>query len=422
MLIQFSIENYRSIKERQTLSMVTSTSKIERSRCLLHTGFKAAPALLEVTAIYGPNGSGKSTLVNAMDFFQDFVMDSHKLQPGEPIDAISPFLFSKKTTTQPSTFEAVFVKDNFLFQYGFTADNKKVHDEWLYATPAGNQKQKPQTWFKRNSKDIKQSTIKRELKGAKEAWKEGTGENHLFLSVAANRQSEDFKKPFNWIKSNLRVLTSPGRLHYGYTANQILQNKRKKNIISLMKDLDLFFDDVSVVEKTLAESDFKGLDKLPPSVKEELLKEMLGKKHTEVFTRHKIEEGGHCTLPLESESAGTQQLFALAGPIIDVFEGGSTLVVDEIHNSLHPLALKKIISLFQDKEVNKKNSQLIFTTHDTNAMNYLERDQIWLLEKRKFGNTTFSALSEFKGRPDEAIEKRYLGGRYGAIPNIESIN
>ena len=135
MLIQFSIENYRSIKERQTLSMVTSTSKIERSRCLLHTGFKAAPALLEVTAIYGPNGSGKSTLVNAMDFFQDFVMDSHKLQPGEPIDAISPFLFSKKTTTQPSTFEAVFVKDNFLFQYGFTADNKKVHDEWLYATP-----------------------------------------------------------------------------------------------------------------------------------------------------------------------------------------------------------------------------------------------------------------------------------------------
>jgi AAA15 family ATPase/GTPase len=96
------------------------------------------------------------------------------------------------------------------------------------------------------------------------------------------------------------------------------------------------------------------------------------------------------------------------------------LIVDEIHNSLHPVALKQLISLFHRSNINDKNSQLVFTTHDTNAMTYLHRDQIWLLDKNTLGSTTLAALDEFEGRPDEAVEKRYLGGRYGAIPSIGS--
>lgn len=425
MLIEFSVENYKSIKERQTLSMATASPDKDAKRCVIKTGFTAAPNLLETIAIYGPNGAGKSNLISALDFFQDLVASSHKLQPNEPINDVKPFLFSTKTQKQPSKFEMVFIHEKLLFQYGFTADSKRIHDEWLYATDIDSKKQKAQTWFERDSKDIKASSVKKELKGARETWKEGTGKNQLFLSVAANRQSVDFKKPFEWITDRLHILPAPSVLSKGFTASQIHKNHSKDKIIKLMLGLDVSFDDVQVIERAVSQEDFEGIERMPKAVlkafQEEVLKDIIGKKMPQVFTIHKMEDGEHYPLPLEEESEGTQQLFAFSGPIIDVLDNGYTLIVDEIHNSLHPLALKGIVSLFQNSESNNKQAQLIFTTHDTTAMGYLSRDQIWLLDKGEFGDTRFTALSEFSGRADEAIEKRYLGGRYGALPNIKGV-
>ncbi|MEZ5690163.1 MAG: ATP-binding protein [Rickettsiales bacterium] len=421
MLIEFSVENYRSIKERQTLSMVTTESVDKNGRCVIDTNFNAASTVLANAAIYGPNSSGKSNLIDAMGLFQKFVVNSHKLQQTETIDDIVPFLFSKRTQKQPSSFEVVFIHNGHLFQYGFAIDKNKIHDEWLYATPEGKQKQKPQTWFERNSKNMKESTIRRQLKGAKESWKEGTGENQLFLSVASNRQSEDFRKPFDWIQNSFNVLTNPELLHHGYTAGQIHKNGKKDAVMKFMKDLDVSFDDIEIVEKEIVEGDFKDIKELPEELRKKLLKEMVGKKRPEIFTLHKMEDGGYYLLQLEEESDGTKQLFAFAAPILDVLENGYTLVVDELHNSLHPLALKGVVSMFQNEKINTKNAQLIFTTHDTSAMNYLSRDQIWLLDKGKFGDAIFTALSEFKDKKDVPTEKRYLGGRYGALPNVKGI-
>src|SRR5690606_37487411 len=143
---------------------------------------------------------------SAMDFLQDFVLDSHTLQQKQEIKKGKPFLFSPETATKPSLFEIVFIHEGHLFQYGFTLDSKRVYEEWLYATPSGQLKQKPQTWFERDVQDVKNSVIRKSLK-ASSSWRNETGDNQLFLSVAANRQSEDFKKPFDWIQNSLRVVT-----------------------------------------------------------------------------------------------------------------------------------------------------------------------------------------------------------------------
>jgi uncharacterized protein len=149
---------------------------------------------------------------------------------------------------------------------------------------------------------------------------------------------------------------------------------------------------------------------------------MVGEEKDLIYTAHVMDNGERYPLPFSEESNGTRRLFAFSAPILDVLEHGYTLIVDEIHNSLHPLALLGIISLFQNKERNPKGAQLIFTTHDTNAMKHLARDQVWLVDKGKFGDSMFTPLTDFNGKADEHIEKRYLGGRYGALPIIGGLS
>jgi len=356
-----------------------------------------------------------------MRFFQKFVVESSaRGQEGDAIET-TPFLFSKETQNKPSEFEIVFIHDGYLFQYGFSADNQKIHSEWLYATPSGQKKQKYQTWLERDETDAKKANVWKELKGEKELWKKSTRDNALFLSTAVQLNSEEFKKPFNWIHNFFRGISNPELLQPFLTIQQ-LQNGKKEQILQFMKDFDASFDDIEVVENAMTEADFKFPKNMPIEIKQKFMDSSKGAKNLKIFTLHKMEEGGSYPLELQEESTGTKRLFAFSALILDVLDNGYTLVVDEIHNSLHPHALKGIIALFQNKEINNKNAQLLFTTHDTNAMGYVEREQVWLMDKGKFGDTKLTSLSEFSGKPDEAVEKRYLGGRYGALPNIKESN
>jgi AAA15 family ATPase/GTPase len=127
----------------------------------------------------------------------------------------------------------------------------------------------------------------------------------------------------------------------------------------------------------------------------------------------------------DDESSGTQKFFALTGPVLNVLESGFTLVVDELDSKLHPNLICKLVSLFNSKELNPKNAQLIFNTHDTNLLSsgLFRRDQIWFTEKNKFGEARIYSLSDFKTdevRKTEPFEDNYIRGKYGAIPFLDT--
>ena len=413
MLIEFSVANFRSIKEKQTLSMVADKG--------FATGFNSVPYLSNIAAIYGANGSGKSNLVKAMEFFGDFVNNSAKAsQEGEEIEVI-PFLFSEKTQELPSEFEIIFIHNDYLFQYGFSLNKNIVITEWLYATPKDGKKQKFQTWLSRDMTIGEIEIDKKNIKGEKEFWKKSTRHNSLFLSTAVSLNSEDFKKPFDWIVKEFRVFPTDASISPRFTIKQIADGNKKEQILKFLKAFDTVFEDIKIVEEEFNE---KKLPKgMPSEIKNEIMKNMKGEKTFDIYTSHKMEEGGVYYLDIGEESLGTEKLFAFAAPIIDVLENGYCLVVDEINNSLHPHALAGVINLFRNKKTNPKNAQLIFTSHDTLPMNILDREQIWVLDKGKFGNTNLTSIAEFKtsNRETEAIEKRYLNGRYSGIPNIGDI-
>jgi predicted ATPase len=137
--------------------------------------------------------------------------------------------------------------------------------------------------------------------------------------------------------------------------------------------------------------------------------------------KHKC-ESDDAWLPLEEESRGTRTLFRLALPILRAIRTGATLLVDELEASMHPMLADLIVRQFNDPEINKRNAQLIFSTHDTNLLGTLvgepalRRDQVWLTEKDPRGATVLYPLTDFKPRKEENIERGYIQGRYGAIP------
>ncbi len=415
MLIEFSVTNFRSIKGKQTLSCVTSKTEAE-GRNVLETGYKAVPYVSEVMSIHGANGSGKTNLLRAMNFFKNFVGESsNNKQHGEKIN-VTPFLFSTETEDKPSEFEIVFIYQKFLFQYGFSIDHERIYEEWLYATPQDGEKQKPQRWFERNVDDIQSSFVKKELKGAKSQWLTSTRSNALFLSTATQLNSGDFSIPFEWIDRNLFISFNPRRDFSGYSSRAVLDgHSNKAKILRFMKNADSRIEDILVKEKEITEDHFEGV---PDPLKKEMISQAQGMKYTETYMGHKKNDDTLHYLKVQDESEGTKMLFSLSAPILDTLKDGDTLIIDELHQSLHPRAMKALVDLFKSKKFNTHNAQLIFTTHDTNIMNSLGRDQICFVEKWKSGETALKPLLEFKGDRGEAIEKRYLSGRYGALPNI----
>lgn len=150
---------------------------------------------------------------------------------------------------------------------------------------------------------------------------------------------------------------------------------------------------------------------------------------SDVLTTHKKYDDnnnlvGKVNLSLDDdESFGTRKFFALTGPVLDSLENGHTLVIDELDSKLHPNLVCKIVSLFNSKEKNPKNAQLLFNTHDTNLLSsgLFRRDQVWFTEKNKFGEGKLYSLADFKSedvRKNDPFEDNYIRGKYGAVPYL----
>ncbi|PJB71089.1 MAG: ATP-binding protein [Alphaproteobacteria bacterium CG_4_9_14_3_um_filter_47_13] len=417
MLVEFSVGNYRSFKERQTFSMIAGKKPSHEFK----TGFKSPERLLTSAVLLGANASGKSNLIKAMDFFKGFVVKSAVQKTrGDQIKTV-PFAFSNNTREQPSEFEAIFVYKKQMYQYGFRVDQKRVWEEWLYVTPQGGEKETARTLFERTFDEEKKSYQWRfpSLAGQKKTWQDATRDNALFLSTAVQLNSEQLKAPFDWIEEYFHILDEPNMFPKRFTARLIVEEQRHKDILSFISNIDRNIIGIEVSEKKWEESNLP--DDMPDLIKQEIIKAMSEEKIFDVSLVHKTEDGHSYKIDLSEESDGTQIMFGLAAPLLDILEEGWILAIDELNKSLHPLLLKAIIGLFHNLNVNKNNAQLIFTGHETCILEDMERDQVWLTEKGQYGDTQLIPLLSYKPRKDEDKRKAYLQGRYGGLPDIERL-
>ena len=415
MLIQFAVANYRSIKDEAVLSLVAGPGMehLEHNVRALRMGGAHAMPLLRSAAIYGANAAGKTNLIRALAAMRSVVVGSSRTDGELPV---TPFLFNAEHKDQPTRFEIAFVAKGVRYQYGFSATRNVVVGEWLHAWPRG----RPQLWFERRRAEDGAQTFEfgGKLLGDRQVWRRATRDNALFLSTAATLNSTQLHPLYDWFKTHLHVVGIDGWSPL-YSA-RCGQGERKAAVLGFLQAADLAVSDLSVVDREFTEDMIP--DEVPPAIREGMKRAWAGEDFPEIHLVHRDPTGRPVELDLRDESDGTQKMFALAGPWIDVLDKGHVVMVDELHDNLHPMLVRHLVGRFHDPAL-ESDAQLVFTTHNTSILSQdvFRRDQIWFCERNARHETTLVPLSDFRPRKGlENLERGYLAGRYGAVPYIRS--
>jgi AAA15 family ATPase/GTPase len=418
MLLQFSVSNYRSIKDTITFSMLSSLKNENTFKIKKYN-------LVNSAVIYGANASGKSNLLRAMAFMGRIVLNKTKVIQSTDTLPHDPFRLNSSTKDASSTFEIVFFIDEIKYRYGFEMDNTTVYAEWLYADEKG----KEAKLFYRDIEDEEYVNPQKFKEGYiffdNSKSKIRVSSNQLFIWKCDQDGGEISKSILKWFS---RFNLIDGLDHGGYisyTMKKMEDLTFKNEMISLVKTADIGIENITMEEEDVSLDMIEKMG-LPIALKEELLKDG-GLKSVSINTYHKKfdennNEIGNEIFELDDEeSLGTRKFFKMSAPILNTLQDGKILVIDELDASLHPMLTKHLVKLFSNKDINTKNAQLIFATHDTNLLKpqIFKRDQIWFTEKDKYGSTTLYSILEIKGvRANDDFEKQYIEGKYGAVPYL----
>jgi len=408
MLLEFRVRNFRSIRDEQALNLIASGDKELAATHLAPTGLKSAPHALRTVVVYGPNASGKSSLLRALDYLRAVVAESATvIQPGQTYN-VQPFKLDPATAHQPTEFEITFLLSGVRHQYAFAMTPQRIVSESLLVYRSS----KPTQLFSRqyidgDGDDYEFSTY---LTGPRRLWQESTRPNALFLSMAAQLNSEQLSPVFNWIVRNITFLPAGATVLPDFTTALLATEQGRASIREFLSTADISIADVQAVPRKGMQAQWvMSASGLQASQEE---REFL----MPVF-EHSTPKGS-AKFELHDESEGTQRLYGLIAPVLDCLRDGRVLVVDELDSSLHTLLVRRLVTMFQTPELNPNGAQLIFSTHDTSLLDHtlFRRDQIWFTEKDADQATRLYPLTDFSPRKQEAWERGYLAGRYGAVP------
>ena len=406
MILEFSVKNFLSFKEKVTFSMLANSNKGLDDNYVEYNDKK----ILKTSAIYGANASGKTNLFQILTSVIYMLRNSNNFNMNSELP-IAPFKFDKKTINKPSEFEIKFIAENIRYVYGFVADTDKIYEEYLYYYPSGREtKIFDRTNTNEYSFPQKDGRILNDIasKNAK---------NKFFIATATNWNYEQTKVPYKFLTVDINTFNNLSGLRDSAIKEYLKNDKELKSFtLEFLKKSDFNIEDYKVLETDVPED---LLATIPDYIKAGInMKEKL-----KVFTAFFKHIGSDIELSYEEESMGTQIVFCFIPFIMDALNNKKIVIVDELDKSLHPYLVEMIVQMFNDPNINKNGAQLIFNTHDTNLLklNILRRDQIWFTEKdHNNGISDLYPLSDFSVRKTENIERGYMLGRYGAVPFIKN--
>ena len=400
MLCQFTVRNFKSIRDAVTFDMQAAAISEHEDRIIKDEDDEL---YLPVSAVYGPNGGGKSNVLEALHSLvtkvlrplyatsnnEDVAIKMKKL-------VIEPFVFDEKTINEPTEFEVFFRTALAEYRYELTVKKEVIEYERLDRIKLETGRKS--ALFERDEKEINLKGAFARLKTSDELSDTLPLLSYLGITYSKNEVVQDV---LDWFDEEIDFL------NYGNPVQELRMAVSKSEdvkrlMLQMMQEMDLDIVDFRVEEK---END-----------------------RIEVFTKHVVNEY-EAELNLVDESSGTKKLFGLLPFIAKSLLKGTTLVIDELDAKIHPVLLKYLIMTFSNMEKNKKGAQLIFTSHDLSTMNseVFRRDEIWFVAKGNRQNSKLYSLVEFKNKKGESVrkdakfDKQYLEGKYGADPYLRKI-
>jgi uncharacterized protein len=414
MLIGFRLANFRSFLNEQTFSFATSSDRAHESTHCVRTGMKAIPRLSKSAIIFGPNGSGKTNFVIALETLRDLVLHSTAYSDAQFAERHTPYRFGP-SAYRPTHFEIDVLRDKVRYRYSVSYDEHQIWSERLLVYRTG----KAQRWFERhfdqNSRSEVWQPFSPNFNGPREMWRRATRPKALFLTTAAQLNSEQLKPLFHWFEHGLEILFPSDTADVGRIAASIQDPATKARTLRLLRSVDVRVDDVRLADSEVTATEM-GATRTPPT------------GHLpHVNNRSKVEflysrQGWPPVwLGPEYEAAGVHRLLGLFGPLLEAIDHDKLLVVDEFDANLHPLISRFLVKFINDPAISSGTAQLLLISHNTTLMDLdmLRRDEIWLTELDESHATNLSTVQRSSPRKHEHIAKGYLRGRYGAVPSIQ---
>ncbi|MCZ4695013.1 ATP-binding protein [Ancylomarina euxinus] len=425
MLASFSVQNFRSVKDKVTLSFEAAKSDDLEDYYILEP--KKGVRLLKLGLIYGANASGKTNLLKALDFLRDLIL--------EPVDKktetinVSPFLFSSKTPNENTILSIEFFQEGIKYLYDLEVNkNTVVSEELRFYNP------NKALVFKRITDVEKQLTIinfggKIDInKSHKLTLEANTLWNNTVLGgfLKTNIESTELQNVINWFRSKLKPIVHPKSNLFDYVSNKLDSNViDKRTILEVLKKADFNISDIVVdVNEQEVTPEFVDLVSKRLMISDsELNKLKLEKKITtkELLFEHVVNGTDKYHLSFDDESAGTQRYYEFGGLLDMLINNEIIFPIDEFESSLHPDLLKHFLLSFL---TNSKKSQLIATTHLRELLmekNIFRNDAIWFTEKIEDGSTDLFSLDDFDSsviRDTSSVYNAYKVGKLGATPNL----
>ncbi len=421
-LLSFTVANVLSYRDEVTFSLVATRLAREGIRRELLTRSSRTPVgVLPAAGVFGANASGKSNILFAMADMRWIVASSFRSGTRSSGIHRRAFALDEAYSMQPSRFEVELILHGVHWQYGFEVDDERVQGEYAYYYPKGRQA----LVFDRTQDEI---TFGPPFRPAGRALRQLVRANSLLLSVAGAAADEHLAPLFQWFLRNLRLAQAENRVsRVAHTAELVKDPDIKERVMALVRAADLGINDIerAGVPPEVAERLQRALRVLQGEEGDpETSDEDLNISFLDALRLKHSGASGYVELDPDLESKGTMVWVGLVGPALEALDGGHVLLVDELDASLHPHLVSLLVKMFQNPRLNQRCAQLIFNTHDVSVLGdsdqgILGRDQIWFTEKDLEGATSIYPLVDFRPRRDEALGRRYLQGRFGAVPVVD---
>lgn len=412
MIIDFTIKNFRSIRDEKLFSMSVENPKNHLTENIAYPG-GGKIGVLKTAGLYGANASGKSNVLLAFRALQWIADDSGDLKEDSKIPCYEPYLLSESTSTEPVFFELEFFNtDGVRYVYSVSYNRTEILTESLDFYPTRQRA----NIFKRLEGDTWETISFGGL------YKGGTKripffKNNSYLAKAGNNAgaSELIRSVYGYFRAIAHVGANSA-----YISSELYKDEKLLGTISSF----LCSVDTGITSVSKRENKNSSLPaNFPESFPDELKEALLIRERFDFYFSHAKDDGGFVSFKEAQESDGTQKLFNMLPMLLEAFSDGAVLIMDELDNSFHPHVAELLIKLFNDPLANKNNAQLIFSTHNINLMSpsLLRRDQIWFVEKNEGASSLYS-LDEFDKtsvKSNSPFSHWYDEGRFGALPSID---
>ena len=414
MIVNFSIQNFGSIKDKQTLSFEADASNHLENTYVVHT---AGKRLLKLALIYGANASGKTTILKALDFLRDLVVNPKEKKTD--ILHFDPFLFDAQTPLQPTELSIEFVHEEVCYQYEIAFTSQAIISEVLYIDTF----QKVLVYNR--TTDIEEQLTKISFgdkitidKNALQVLELNTLWNNIVLGgfLKTNINLEEFRRVADWFQNYLKPIIAPQTQLDSYVTSKIDEKKIiKEEVVNILKKADFNISDIVIERKKKPISD-EYISLLRERIRE-IANHISGIEHVNLFLEHTINNISY-NLPINAESEGTKRFYGFAGLLALLIKTPTIFPIDELESSLHPdLYTHFLLSFLQ----NAQQSQLIATTHNRELLgdsDIFREDVIWFTDKGKDCATQLYSLADFDTSTIKNILSAYKIGKFSGVPRL----